>query len=168
MPNDTRVCLNAVADRRQVTQHRFVSVRSGIATCDMLAARRAIMTRCNTIGNTMQFPDGTKAGLYGAVAGAVVVAVVGFTLLGWTTAGTAQRNADAATSTALLAAMTPYCVATSNDPASAATLAEIKSTNSFSAQRDLIEKAGWATPMGGTEPNRSVTDACLRAITAKI
>lgn len=114
----------------------------------------------------MQLPEGTKAAIYGAVVGAIAVGALGFTVGGWTTAGTSQNNIDAATSATLLAAMTPYCVAASNEPESVDRLAEIKAESSFSAQRTLVEDAGWATPMGGKEPNRSVADACLRAITS--
>jgi hypothetical protein len=104
--------------------------------------------------------------LYGAGAGAVAVALLGFTLGGWTTSGTAQRNVDEASSSAVLAIMTPYCVAQAGEPESASVIAEIKGTQNFSAQKTIIEKAGWATPFGFKEPVASVADACLRTISA--
>jgi hypothetical protein len=118
------------------------------------------------IGKFMDIPQGTKTALIGAAVGAVAVAAIGFIALGWTTAGTAQRNADEASSSAVAAIMTPYCVARAKEPESAAVLAEIKGSKSFSAQRGMLEKAGWATPIGTMEPIPSVADACLRTISA--
>ena len=116
----------------------------------------------------MNIPEGTKAALIGAAVGAVAVAAIGFIALGWTTAGTAQRNADEASASAVAAVMTPYCVARANEPESASVLAEIKGSTNFTAQRGMVEKAGWATPAGGTEPIQSVADACLRTISASL
>ena len=46
-----------------------------------------------------------RYGLWGAVAGAIALAIVGFTWGGWVSAGTAKAQADAAGWTALL----PIC-----------------------------------------------------------
>ena len=114
----------------------------------------------------MDFPKGTMPALYGAGAGAIIAVALGFTLGGWTTSGTAQRNVSDAASSAVLAIMTPYCVAQAGAPEGASVIAEIKGTRNFSAQKAMIEKAGWATPFGFKEPVPSVADACLRTISA--
>lgn len=104
--------------------------------------------------------------LYGAGAGAVIAAAFGFFVLGWTTAGTAEENVQAASSSTMLSIMTPLCVARAGDTSGEAVIAEIKGTRNFSQQRVMIEKAGWATPPGADAPVSSVADACLRTISA--
>jgi hypothetical protein len=31
-------------------------------------------------------------------------------------------------------------------------------------KRGILEKAGWATPLGTSEPNRALAESCLNAI----
>lgn len=114
----------------------------------------------------MDFPGGTMPALYGAAAGAIAATALGFMVLGWTTAGTAQQNVDDASSSAVLAIMTPYCVARAGEADAAAVIAELKGTSNFGAQRAMIEKAGWATPPGADDPVKAAADACLRTISA--
>ena len=128
--------------------------------------RRAHMQRRKTIGNNMNIHEATLPALCGAGAGAVAAVLLGFTVGGWTTSGTAQRNVEEASSSTMLSIMTPYCVARAGTPEAAPVIAEIKGTSSFTAQRVLIEKAGWATPVGATEPVNEVAAACLRTISA--
>ena len=59
---------------------------------------------------TGMLPANTSAYLWGAFGGAVIVAVVGFSWGGWTTAGTAQRNASTAAHDAVVAVLAPICV----------------------------------------------------------
>jgi pimeloyl-ACP methyl ester carboxylesterase len=113
----------------------------------------------------MKTPEWTKPAIYGAVAGAVALAIVGFSWGGWVTGATAQKLADSASSAAVVTAMTPYCVAQSkSDPNSAAVLAEIKAASSY-ARNGIIEKAGWATPLGSEKPNSAVAKACNTELT---
>lgn len=108
----------------------------------------------------MQTPEWTKPAIYGAVVGAVALAIVGFTWGGWVTAATAEKLADSSTSAAMVTAMTPYCVALSKtDPNSVAVLAEMKAAGSYQ-RSGIVEKAGWATPLGGEKPNSAVAKAC--------
>ncbi len=111
-------------------------------------------------------PTGTKPAVYGAAAGAVALAIVGFTWGGWVTGGTAQRMADSASVAAVTAAMTPYCIERSkNDPRSVEILAELKTAQGYN-RRGVIEKAGWATLFGAEKPNSELARACEVAIAA--
>ena len=108
----------------------------------------------------MQTPEWLKPGLYGAVCGAVALAVVGFSWGGWVTGGTAATIAEARSRTDLVTALTTICVDQSKrDPLLAERVAALKSTASYS-RGDLIMKHGWATMPGSTEGNRPVANAC--------
>jgi pimeloyl-ACP methyl ester carboxylesterase len=112
----------------------------------------------------MQIPTWTKPAIYGAVAGAVALAIVGFSWGGWVTGGTAQKMADSASIVAVAAALTPYCVERAkNDPKSAEILAELKAAQGWN-RRDVVEKAGWATLFGAEKPNADLAKACEIAL----
>jgi alpha/beta superfamily hydrolase len=114
----------------------------------------------------MKIPEGTTPALYGAAAGAIVLAVVGFTWGGWVTGGTAREMANKASMMAVASTLTPYCVDRSqNDPQATAVLDELKKASGFN-RRSIIEKAGWATPLGAETPNRELAQACQEALAA--
>ena len=116
----------------------------------------------------MQLPVWTKPALYGAVVGAVALAAVGFTWGGWTTNGAAQDMARKASIAAIAGVLTPYCVERSqSDPNAAALLAELKAASSFN-RRGIVEKAGWATPLGSDKPDRELAQACQLALSASL
>ncbi len=114
----------------------------------------------------MHLPEWTGPALYGAAAGAIALAVVGFSWGGWVTGGTAQKLADDSAKAAVASAMTPYCVASSkSDPRSLEVLAELKAAQGYN-RRGVIEKAGWATPLGSDKPNTELAKACDTALAA--
>lgn len=103
--------------------------------------------------------------VYGAGVGAIALAVIGFSWGGWVTGGTAKKMADDAGVNAVVAAMTPYCVAQSKTaPNSGEVLAAFKVASSSYDRRSIIEKAGWATPLGSEKPNSALAAACGTAI----
>ena len=59
----------------------------------------------------MRIPVWFKPGVWGVGVGAVAMAIVGFTQLGWTTSGNAELLAQERASTAVVAALVPFCVA---------------------------------------------------------
>ena len=115
--------------------------------------------------NIPKLPAQTKPFLWGAVAGAVALAVVGFNWGGWVTGGTAERLAGGRADAAIVSALTPICVAQFQKSADAsASLAALKATQSWE-QGTYIGKGGWATMPGSTdEPNRQVATACAEAL----
>lgn len=113
----------------------------------------------------MQMPSWTKPALTGAVTGAVALAIVGFSWGGWVTGGTAQALAAEQSSTELAEALTPYCVAASQaDAQRAVVMAEFTKASIFS-RRGIVEKSGWATPLGAETPNKALAEACALALT---
>lgn len=112
----------------------------------------------------MNIPEWTTPAAYGAVGGAIALAIVGFTWGGWVTAGTAQKLANSASIAAVTEAMTPYCLEMAkNDPQAATVLTELKTAKGYNG-RLVIEKAGWATPMGADKPNSALATACQKAL----
>jgi len=93
----------------------------------------------------MNIPVETKPALWGAVGGAVVLAIVGFSWGGWMTGGKAEAAASMRVDTAVVDALAPVCVAKfRRDAAADANLAALNKVDSWS-RGDFIEKGGWAT-----------------------
>jgi len=114
----------------------------------------------------MQIPTWTMPAVYGAAAGAVALAIVGFNWGGWVTGGTAQKMADSVSVAAVAAALTPYCIERSkSDPRSVEILAELKAAQGYN-RRGVVEKAGWATPFGAEKPTTDLAKACEVALAA--
>jgi hypothetical protein len=110
----------------------------------------------------MQIPIETKPAFWGAVGGAVALAIVGFTWGGWVTGGKAEASATQRADAAAVVALAPVCVEKFHHAGdAAANLATLKKTDSWS-QSDFIEKGGWATMPGSTSPDKvtAVARAC--------
>ena len=58
----------------------------------------------------MKIHPAMKPAVWGAVAGAVAFTVVGFSSLGWTLGGTAERMATQRAEAAVVAVLAPICV----------------------------------------------------------
>jgi hypothetical protein len=102
-----------------------------------------------------------KPALWGAVAGAVAISVIGFSSMGWTLGSTAERMAADRVESAVVSVLAPICVEKFQQQAnSAAKLIEFKKAASWD-QRALIEKGGWATTPGTEKMNSAVASACV-------
>jgi len=102
-----------------------------------------------------------KPALWGAVAGAVAISVIGFSSMGWTLGSTAERMAADRAESAVVSVLAPICVEKFQQQAnSAAKLIEFKKAASWD-QRALIEKGGWATTQGTEKMNSAVASACV-------
>jgi alpha/beta superfamily hydrolase len=113
----------------------------------------------------MEISKETKAAvrpaLWGAAGGAIALAIVGFGWGGWVTGGAAETLAKNQVATAVVTALTPICVEKFRQAADAtANLAEMKKTSYSWEQSKFVEKGGWATMPGSTEPNSAVARAC--------
>lgn len=110
----------------------------------------------------MQIPEWVRPGAWGAIAGAAAVMIVGFSM-GWVvTSGTAEEQANRQAQQAVIASLTPICVARFRaQPQQVRTthLTALQDEN-FWKQGDYVEKQGWATLPGSKEPNEEVADAC--------
>ncbi len=113
----------------------------------------------------MEMPNWLKPGIYGAVCGAAVFAIAGFSWAGWVTGGSAKEMASDAADTAVIAALVPICVSQANaDPSSVEKLKAIKNQSSYK-QSDGVIEAGWATMPGSTEANKILARACVTELT---
>ena len=105
-----------------------------------------------------------KPAAWGVVVSAIGIMIIGFTWFGWTLGSTAERMAVERSNSALVAVLTPSCVAGfMQQPSAAAKLAEFQKIDSW-RQREFIEAGGWATPRGGKEPNSGVATACAEEL----
>ena len=113
----------------------------------------------------MRVPVWIKPAVWGAVFGAVGIMIVGFSWMGWTLGHTATRLVAEGRESAMVAALTPFCVANyMKQPDAAKQLALLKEDTSWYTQRDIIEKAGFATMPGNTEPSSGLAAACAIAL----
>ena len=82
------------------------------------------------------------------------------------TEGTAMEMSNKQSMAATATALTPYCVQKSrNDPDATGLMVEINDASRFQ-RRGIVEKAGWATPLGADKPDRALAEACLIALTS--
>jgi hypothetical protein len=80
-----------------------------------------------------------KPAAWGVVGGAVGTMIIGFSWLGWTLGSTAERMAVERTNSAVVAALTPSCVARfMRQPDAAVKLATFQKIDSWK-QREFIE-----------------------------
>lgn len=102
--------------------------------------------------------------LQGAAAGAALAMVVGFGWGGWVLGDTASKMAEAKSTAAVVKVMTPLCVQRFQQQANLpAQWAAFKKEDSW--QRDtFVEEGGFATPIGATEANQEVGQACANAL----
>ena len=108
----------------------------------------------------MRIPEWVKPGAWGAVVGAVAMATVGFSQLGWVTASSAERVAQERADTATIAALVPFCVAKAQHDPDQAVFAKLQTEQSSYTRSDMVTKAGWATVGGSTSPDAALARAC--------
>ena len=107
----------------------------------------------------MEAPTQLKPALWGAVGGAVALAVVGFTWGGWVTGGKADVLARQQVQAALVEVLAPMCVEKFNRAENApARLVEFKKMTSSWDRERFVRENDWAK--FGKESNSLVVDAC--------
>ena len=112
----------------------------------------------------MQMPVALKPAMWGAVAGAVALAVVGFSWGGWVSHASAELLATQRASTAVASALAPICHENFKHGADApAKLLELKKASSWE-QAAFIEKGGWAKMPGMSTIDPVMTRACAALI----
>jgi hypothetical protein len=108
----------------------------------------------------MKIPVWLKPGIWGAILGAVLMAIVGFAQLGWRTASSADAFAAERASDAVVAAMVPFCVAKAQADTDQAAMAKFNAEQSAYSRVDLVIKAGWATVGAAKSPDSALAQAC--------
>jgi hypothetical protein len=114
---------------------------------------------------TMQVPPEVKPACWGAIGGAIAVAIIGFTWGGWVTGGTAETMAKERADAAVVKALAPVCVDNFRQAVDAkAQQLELKNARSWE-RASFVEKHGWATMPGSSSPHPEVARACAELIT---
>ncbi|MGF1610902.1 MAG: hypothetical protein ACFCUQ_15980 [Kiloniellales bacterium] len=112
----------------------------------------------------MNTPEWLKPALYGAVVGAIALAIVGFSWGGWVTGGTAKQMASAQARLEVVSALVPICIEqSSQDPQLAQKLAQLEGASNYQ-RSDMLMETGWATMPGASDPNRQVASACMEQL----
>jgi pimeloyl-ACP methyl ester carboxylesterase len=115
--------------------------------------------------NMPKLPVETTPFLWGAAAGAIALAIIGFSWGGWVTGSTAEQLASTRVDAAIVASLAPICVTQfQKGPEAMGRLAKLKEINSWE-QGEFVSKGGWATMPGSSkEPNRDVASACAETL----
>lgn len=113
----------------------------------------------------MKIPAGTEPFLYGAGAGAIALAIIGFNWGGWMTASQSEQFARTHADKAAVRLLAPICVAQFRKaPDAKASLAELVAKDRWD-QADYVRNGGWATMPGSSdEANRDVAEACAKTL----
>ncbi len=114
----------------------------------------------------MAVSESLRPALLGAVAGAVIVALAGFTVGGWVTKGSAAAMAKTTSDEAVVVALADICVHQFNgQPDAVAKLVELKAQSPYQ-QSMALETAGFATVPGQDKPLMGVGLACANKLSA--
>ncbi|QPF74045.1 hypothetical protein G8A07_14725 [Roseateles sp. DAIF2] len=110
----------------------------------------------------MNIPIETKPALWGAAAGAVALAVIGFTWGGWTTGSRSEALAQARANDAVVTALAPVCTERFERASDVEVQRVALLKTEVWSQGDFVEKGGWAA--GSTAGNppylTAVANAC--------
>ena len=105
-----------------------------------------------------------KTALWGAIGGAIVLAIVGFAWGGWVLGGTAQEMAEEMAENAVVARLAPICVEQfKQDSEKDQKLKDLKKEDSWNRD-DYVEKQGWATMPGEKNPDSKVAKKCAELL----
>lgn len=110
----------------------------------------------------MQIPHWIKPALWGAVGGAAVITIIGFSADWVVTSGSAEQMTRTEVDKAVVAALTPVCVAQFRTLAEAGRTTHLAALEKESTwqQPDYVVAQGWATMPGTEVPNEEVAEAC--------
>jgi hypothetical protein len=108
----------------------------------------------------MSIPVWLKPALWGAACGAILLAFVGFSQLGWQTTSGAKQLAQETADTAVVAALVPFCVAKAQRDGDMATLTKLRAEQSSYSRSNMVRQAGWATLGRASTPDGPLAVAC--------
>lgn len=106
-----------------------------------------------------------KPAVWGAVIGVVAIMVLGFAQFGWVLGSKAEQMAREQANSAVAVALASVCADRFFAQAdSAAQLAQLKLLKMDYAQREFVEKGGWAVSMDTSAPNYQLQSECAKRI----
>ena len=108
----------------------------------------------------------TKWAAFWVAIGAIILTLfLGFSRGGWMTGGSAQRMAENASQSAVVARLAPICVSQFNqDPQKDQKLVELKELISSYQRSQYIKEQGWATMPGEANPDNQVATECAQRL----
>ena len=113
---------------------------------------------------SMKLPAETTPFLWGAAAGAVALAILGFNWGGWVTGGTSDKRVASASQEAVVGVLAPICVSLFQAQGDAsAKLGELVKTSSWERGR-VIERSGFAQMPGSKKADSDVARACAEML----
>jgi len=115
----------------------------------------------------MQFPIWVKPAMLGGAIGIIGALSVGFANDWIVTAGAASKMAQHEADQAVLASLTPICVAQFSGEGTPKLLASLEQQSTWQ-RGDFIEEHGWATMPGSDKPNEDVANACAHELMKQI
>ena len=98
---------------------------------------------------------------WGAVAGGILLAIIGFNWGGWVTGGEAKQMAEAA----VVDRLVPICVEQFNGDADKDMKLAVMKKADYWARAEYVTEQGWATMPGANEADGSVAEGCASKIT---
>jgi len=111
----------------------------------------------------VQFPTWIKPAVLGCVFGTIGVLTVAFKADLIVTADTASTMAEHEADSAVVASLTPICVAQYKGSGTPTLLASLEKQRSWE-RVDFVEEHGWATMPGSKTPNKDVANACAHEL----
>lgn len=114
----------------------------------------------------MQIPEWVTPGLWGAAAGAAAIAIVGFGTGLVITSSNARDMAERQAEKAVISSLTPICVAQfkkEKEPERTALLASLQKED-YWERPEFVEKHGWATMPGASEPTDEIAATCAEEL----
>ncbi len=113
----------------------------------------------------MKISPNVKPAAWGAVGGAVALAIIGFSWGGWVTGSSATIMADKHANTEVANVLAPICFSQFNQQSgSEAKLVELQGITSTYEQASFIEKTGAATMPGSDKMVKGVSQACAELL----
>ena len=113
----------------------------------------------------MNISPNVKPALWGAVGGAVALAILGFTWGGWVTNSSATTMAQDRANIEIAKVLAPICYLQFNQqPDAIAKMAELKGLTGSYQQATYVEKTGAATMPGSDKMLRGVSQACAELL----
>ena len=112
----------------------------------------------------INIPEWVKPGAWGVLVGAVGYAIVAFSA-GWiVTSQSATDMADRQSDAAVVASLTPICVAQFKTAGEEKVHVAALGKEDSWERGTYVAKQGWATMPGSAKPNNAVADACAEKL----
>lgn len=114
----------------------------------------------------MKLPIWTTPAIWGAVAGGLAMATIGFYAFGWHTAREARAMADDSARTASMAALLPICMAKAREDTDLTRMAKLRAETSSYTRGEIVRTAGWATLPGMVAADTNLASICSERLMA--